>query len=243
MRNRKHGKKISKHKKWRQTLARASNRKAVDYDARHPISDGDWPLRFLDLPPEIRNHIYAFYFTSEDCGTPGIWKIEVRDEDDISLNFYDGFDNDNTSMSALLQTCRQIYQEAKILPYHCNVLHFSNPRDLVEFIGQIDLDVLYAISSIEVLLDEGELDSWCWGMLKVFPKLEVLRLIVPLLELEYYTSNGDNEVSRKIKDLKGPRDLEIVPDDDGEDDLTVEQRGMIRQLRDAWRPFVTQARL
>ena len=65
----------------------------------------------------------------------------------------------------LLQTCRQIYNEARFIPYSTNTFSFETPRNLRAFIHlltQRSLDVNQAIRSIRIDLVYKNYDLHTW---------------------------------------------------------------------------------
>lgn len=220
---------------------RLSNSIALIYHAQYPIIDDQPPFPFLDLPPELRNRIYTHFFTSLDFPDDlGVWQIEVRSAHDMEHNTYNFIDTQNKSMSALLQTCRQVYHEARLIPFHGNTIYFDKPRDMVEFTCQLDPEQLTAVRSIEVPLDEFDGDVWSWGVVKFFPGLRVLRLDVGMSEMWKYLSGIEDGCSRRIKMIRRLVDLEIRLHRD-DDAATEEEKADLKRLEEMWKPIVTQA--
>jgi len=106
-------------------------------------------FRFLDLPPEIRNMIYTLLLvfsgvtypkvdtpTSVTCQFPYLRDV---DRGDIPVP--------HTALS-ILQTNRQIHNEAVGMFYHQNDLVFSYPSHLQDFVQNLERDRLEALSSL-----------------------------------------------------------------------------------------------
>lgn len=111
---------------------------------------------------------------------------------------------------------------------------------MVEFIAQLDPLQLHAIYSIEIFLERDEADAWSWGMMKFFPKLQALRLIMTKYDVEDYIRDGDDEKTRKLKEIRGLRDLKIVLDPT---DANFEKDWAdARRLETAWKSVVMQAK-
>ena len=117
-------------------------------------------------------------------------------------------------MLALLQTCCQIYQEAKTIPYLSNFLHFTDMRDLIDFITDVDFEKVSAIRQIAVGLNwddvyENNHNFW-WKILRMMPNLKFLHIhdkdssSIDLLSEPYH------EINLAIKGLRGLEKLVVV---------------------------------
>jgi hypothetical protein len=106
-------------------------------------------LPFLALPPEIRNNIYALLLvfpgltypkvdkpTSVACQLP--YRVVINNDDDPFPH----------SALSILQTNRQIHNEAVGLFYRKNDLVFSYPAHLQDFIQSLERDRLESLSSV-----------------------------------------------------------------------------------------------
>lgn len=66
---------------------------ATDEDKEAPDDNesnqtkADWPFRFLDLPPELRNRCYSFVLTASSLVTgPGVFEVNHPAADSIVWN-------------------------------------------------------------------------------------------------------------------------------------------------------------
>ena len=104
------------------------------------------PKPFLEtafgrVPPEVRTYIFENVLT---VGSPLKDAVSVpmtRPKLDLSER---GIETKPSmeparpaSCLALLQTCRQIYQESSLLFYSINTMHFSNPHELLLFLRHL----------------------------------------------------------------------------------------------------------
>jgi hypothetical protein len=115
----------------------------------HKSRQHSGPFRFLDLPPELRNCIYQYLFTAEDHYESGTWTLMPPTPSTIESDFEYGFDEDR-SVLAILQTCKQINGEARTIPFYCNTIRFTDVQIMAETGGYMDGDRISAIKCIEI---------------------------------------------------------------------------------------------
>lgn len=163
----------------------------MEKSAQSTTAPGDKPFRFLDLPPELRNRIYGYIFTAHSQGDHGVWALisTRRRLDEIGHTFYRrhyelSADEEDRSVLAILQTCRQINKEARSMPFNINQIRFENAEELARVVAQMDCDQLAAVRSVEIQFKgsdssetHSECEDWRWGMLKCIPNLQYLRLV------------------------------------------------------------------
>ncbi|CAG8982174.1 hypothetical protein HYALB_00003610 [Hymenoscyphus albidus] len=142
------------------------------------------PLPFLELPREIRDHIYTDILAgSSNAVTLSPWSIEVA-----------------RSLS-ILRTCKQIQRECKDIIWQHNGLRLREPTQLfTRFNGLLKVDDVRRIEHIELtleLLDRGELE-WMCGGLKAFADPKTLKSITLL---------AINDRPRGIKEYEEELDL------------------------------------
>lgn len=77
--------------------------------------------RLLGLPAEIRNHIYEYTLTVEDC--------PAESKDSTSEFNFDG-----RIYTSVLLVCRQTYDEARCLPFRLNTFTFPVAHGLEVFV-------------------------------------------------------------------------------------------------------------
>ncbi|CAG8953139.1 hypothetical protein HYFRA_00003337 [Hymenoscyphus fraxineus] len=142
------------------------------------------PLPFLELPREIRDHIYTDILAgSSNAVTLSPWSIEVA-----------------RSLS-ILRTCKQIQRECKDIIWQHNGLRLREPTQLFRRCnGLLKVDDVRRIEHIEItleLLDRDELE-WMCGGLKAFADLKTLKSITLL---------AINDRPRGIKEYEEELDL------------------------------------
>ena len=97
------------------TLRDASHRvHDEDEDGKPFVRSGIFP--FLSLPTEIRDHVYSYAFQQD-----GLSRVS---------KFHRG-----TIHTALLSTCKQVYEEASQLPLTSNRLCFNSCVSILDFVG------------------------------------------------------------------------------------------------------------
>lgn len=170
-------------------------------------------FRFLDLPPELRNRIYNFVFVPERdkyLSFTGPDSLSVIDSAPANLvsNGSDWYD-DNTSLFSILQTCRQIYDEANEIPYTNNYLRFRDGNQLNSFVGNVYERVLSNVRNVEIDLDRAAEAHHC-GMLRFFPNLAKVRLAIGQDFYDYYFTRQNIPAVLKVRALGKLKELEVV---------------------------------
>lgn len=181
----------------------------------------DQPFRFLDLPPELRNRIYNFTFTPNktphsDLTGPNTLQVVDAAPHNLLRNGNE-WSGDNKSLFSLLQTCRQIYNEASEIPYINNYLMFEHAEDLSAFVGNATDQMLRAVRNVELEL-EGSSEPHRWGMLRFLPRLAKLRLTVKQPFCGYFLARPNDPILLKIKALGKLRELDVVVYSEEEED-------------------------
>jgi hypothetical protein len=130
------------------------------------------PFRFLDLAPELRNHVYTYALKGNPAGWIGRANYQHTDHNEefrtASLHCPKGA-NVN-----LIRCCKQIHQETKILLYKLNIFNLS---------------LKHLPSLQEVINIKQPIKSWsCWSKikhLKIHGSVEKIPdFVVPLISLQ-----------------------------------------------------------
>ncbi|KAK3699113.1 hypothetical protein LTR37_016587 [Vermiconidia calcicola] len=151
---------------------------------------------FLTLPSELRNRIYHYALTSEA---------------DIVMS-------PSRSFPALLGTCRQIHEEARLIPYCHNRFCFSGYEQLYHGMRLLTEDQKEAINSLTIGILDDEWD--CWKLVRQFPNLKSLKIKIAVaadVEDEYGLPSAA-VIRRTLKNLKALRKLEVTVWDEPEVD-------------------------
>lgn len=182
-------------------------------ESKQHAQDNDQPFRFLDLPPELRNQVYEYAFTTNDLDRSGVWAPGLGR---LSVVTWARINADSAGLNflSLLTTCCQIYEEARSIPFSCNIIFLRNVRDLARASGNMDLGQLAAVRSIEIVALFAANEAQYWGMLKFFPNLSHLRIVDRWDAAGRILEGRFSMAVLKIKNLKGLAKLEFVPDDD-----------------------------
>ena len=160
----------------------------------------------------------------------------------MDYHFEDEYEEDNRSRTAILQTSRHICSEARTVPLKCNLIRFSDIREMAEFTGYMDVQQLNAVNRIEVHLEFDWDCIRCWGMLKLLPKLSYLRLCDVYTDSDKYTRGHYALVGSRIKELRGLANLEILLGKEYAQDPEKysAEIAQANQLAETWKSFVTQ---
>lgn len=123
----------------------------------------------LSLPAELRNRIYEYALTVESL------------DGEVSIRKRAPAESSRPSALALLQTCRQIYREARGVFYHENALHLRH-CDLPSFVTSLSLARQVHIRSLRLNAEPASIGSshryspaWLESLL-LLPGLRRLRL-------------------------------------------------------------------
>lgn len=170
-------------------------------------------FRFLDLPPELRNRVYGFIFdpdVDDEHSEPDVLKV-IRPASRSVLHNNDYWEGHNRSIFSILQTCRQVYDEASNLPFLNNFVSFALADMVGTFVGHASPRLLSNVRNIEIELSHSVREAQYWGMLRFFPNLCKLRIVVTD-ELLFSDSVvfSDGPIAAKIKMLRGLDDLVVV---------------------------------
>ena len=220
----------------------APNPTETEPAARKGAWERDGPFRFLDLPPELRNRVYRYVFTAEDVyGETDTWTLLPPLPSNIESYYENSFEEDE-SMLAILQTCKQINGEARTIPFNGNIIRFTDVQIMAEAAGYMDFERISAINCIELDLSFDYEKIWCWGMLKLFPNLTHLRLVDTMFESDLYLTGPNNLIGTKIMELRGLTDLEVVLERDFCDrpEKYAPEIAKANQLAALWKPSATR---
>lgn len=115
--------------------------------------DPEKPSPFLALPPELRNRIYEYTLSVENC-TIKNYTIRNRRNRELPNHWARDFSKRWTRVSkplvlAILQTCHQIHDEAQCIFYCINTL-LIKARDIAEFLHATSARRLRAIRNLKV---------------------------------------------------------------------------------------------
>lgn len=103
------------------------------------VDQGDCAL--LSAPPEIRNHIYEFVLRIQAAGGNSAIEIAKRPRSGNNASTY--------SVQTILQTCKQIYNEAADTFYAVNTIRLPN-RQVKTFIDAMSVPRLSFITTIAI---------------------------------------------------------------------------------------------
>ena len=232
--------------KWFGSKKRRAAKKSTRTRHKPQICTREGPFRFLNLPPELRNRIYGFSFTQ----TPrygGLGKLVVLAPSPWSvISNSNDWEGSNRSILAILQTSRQVYDEARDLPYTHNFIRFDRFEDLGEFVGHATNRQLSAIQHIQMELRFVDYDTHNWGMLKFFPNLSSLRLVDVDFRSHAFLADPHHPVAVKVSALRGLKELEVVLPYLGDMDIDEEEDqedANTTRLGAVWKALVTQPKL
>jgi hypothetical protein len=115
---------------------------------------------FLDLPLEIRLRIYDLLVVSRfDRATNPSWAVEKTCQKKVLLHM--NFRQERTMDPRILQTCKQIYNEANPILYAQNVFAISEPEQMFRLIVQIGLVNLKLVRTLDIWVPwMAKLSSW-----------------------------------------------------------------------------------
>ena len=113
----------------------------ADQRCFQPLGKPFLETAFGKVPPEVRSHIFKHVLTVESPLKDGISVPVTRHKLDCPER---GIGTKPSirparpaSCLALLQTCRQIYQDSSVLFYSNNTMHFSDPHELLRFLHHL----------------------------------------------------------------------------------------------------------
>lgn len=145
--------------------------------------DGQFP--FLKLPPEIRNTVYALLLVFPGATYP---KVDTPTSIACQLPYLRDFYKDDVpvphSALSILQTNRQIHNEAVGMFYRQNDLVFSYPAHLQDFVQSLERDRLESVSNVTLFYknhNEGGISTMA-TTLKLIRRLRGLKKFHLLLE-------------------------------------------------------------
>lgn len=216
----------------------------MDTTAQSPAAPEDKPFRFLDLLPELRNRIYVYALTTKSGDKIGVWTFAE------SGSRWEGSAvkrrrKSNQHWLAILETCRQINQEAKFIPFNCNIFRSGWEEDgLFHALCEMNIDQLAAVEAIEISTDEHELTGL--GIPKLIPNLKYLRIVDSGVYGKLLLNSSDKSWESKIVSLRGLTKLEVVVEPypgewRGFNDADVQSaKKRAVKMTEKWNPIVTQ---
>jgi hypothetical protein len=119
----------------------------------------------VSIPLEIRHQIYGLLLVSQD-DLPA--RLPLRNDRERRTQRKWRKYQYNTSMGNILQTCKQIYHEARWVLYSQNVFRFYDPRQTLDFIHLIGLENLKLVK---------RLDFGVWSIIDRPPILPLFNLL------------------------------------------------------------------
>lgn len=170
------------------------------------------PFCFLDLPPELRNRIYSYVsmYTSK-FGRTGVVRV-IHPAPLSVINNSNEFYGNNRNMFSILQTCRQVYEEARDIPLSINCMSSDDVKELSEHVRHASLRYLASIQHIEVPFNDIDWEVHQWGSLKFFLNVCSLRLEDVDARSRELLARPNHPVATKIKALRGLKKFEVVID-------------------------------
>jgi hypothetical protein len=142
-------------------------------------------FRFLELPPEIRNDVYALLLVFSGVTYP---KVDTPTSVACQFPYLRDVDKDDLpvphSALSILQTNRQIHNEAVGMFYRQNDFVFSYPSHLQDLIQSLERDRLESVSSLTLFHknhSEGGMSTMA-TTLKLLRRLRGLKKLHLLIE-------------------------------------------------------------
>ena len=113
----------------------------ADQKCFEPLGKPFLETAFGKVPPEVRSYIFKDVLTVESPLKDGISVTMTRPKLECPERGIETKPSmrqaSPASCLALLQTCRQIYQESSLLFYSINTMHFSDPHELLRFLHHL----------------------------------------------------------------------------------------------------------
>jgi hypothetical protein len=171
--------------------------------------------RFLSLPTEIRLHVYDKLLISrfERMQNPS-WAVGETNQKLISLHMIRA-PQYRTMEPSVLQTCKQIYQEANSILYSKNVFAISEPVQMFRLVSQIRLKNFSLIKKLHIWVPHmAEPSEWVQLLNLLSEKANGLRYVEIAFgtQLEGFCERGlgDNpDVVRALGTIQGLEELVI----------------------------------
>jgi hypothetical protein len=131
-------------------------------------ANGNNKVTFLTLPVEIRLRIYDQLLVSRFDRTQNpSWAVGNTDQKVVLLHMIQA-PQYRTMEPGILQTCKQVYQEANSILYSQNIFAISEPKELFRLIVQIGLVNFKLIKTLHI---------WVPCMAELSPWLQLLYLL------------------------------------------------------------------
>ena len=148
--------------------------------SRPPLdkAKGSNKVTLLTLPVEIRLRIYDLLVVSRfDRSENPSWAVGHTDQKKVLLHMV-RFRQDRTMEPQILQTCRQIYDEANSILYSQNVFAVGEPEHMFRLIAQIGPVNLKLVKTLDIWVPwMAEISSWIQLLYILAEKASGLRCI------------------------------------------------------------------
>ena len=160
--------------------------------------EGEFP--FLKLPPEVRNVVYALLLVFPGVTYP---KVDKPTSTVCQFSHLSNVNKDKLpvphSALSILQTNRQIHNEAVGMFYRQNDLVFSYPAHLQDFVQSLECDRLASVSSVTLFHknhNEGGISTMA-TTLKLVRRLRGLKKFHLLMEQQLVASPSWSSQTRE----------------------------------------------
>ena len=160
----------------------------TDQRCFEPLGKPFLETAFGKVPPEVRSHIFKHVLTVKSPLEDGISvpmirpKLYCPEQTEPSIE-----PARPASCLALLQTCRQIYQESSVLFYSINTMHFSDPHELLLLLHRLGPVRCNEIRSLHLQEDFKRPNVAFNKAMRLLNKTGKLRKIYLDMSLDYVT--------------------------------------------------------
>ena len=105
---------------------------------------------FCDLPAELRLIIYKYALTSQSPITPRLEGLQKAESKEAPVVAAESSTQAKASSLALLQTCRLVDREARLVYYARNTFRITSAKDLVHFLHHLEPGLLNEIRKLHI---------------------------------------------------------------------------------------------
>lgn len=105
---------------------------------------------FCEFPAELRLIIYEYTLTSQSPITPRLNGPQKAESKEAPLDAAESPTQAKASSLALLQTCRLVDREARLVYYASNTFRFTSAKDLVHFLHHLEPGLLNELRKLHI---------------------------------------------------------------------------------------------